>query len=374
MPAAPPAQAIPVAVPPQQPDPLAQPVYPDPTHNPEPETRKGRRGKGAGKSPRTAKPAGAGKGKALSTSMAGGRWKVMALRGTVYSICGLLLLGGLKNVLVGDSVPDTETITNTVRANLGETGFPTKAAEGFAVRFASVYLNYDPATAEQRAQALEVYSPEAADGTWGWTGSTGRQKVITGPVVAAKPVMKDAHFATVTVAAQVESGAWVYLAVPVYAATSGALVVSGPPAFVAPPARAENPGQDPITDEDGDLATVLADIMPGFFRAWAASNAVELARYTAKDATPAATSGLAGAATLDKVGQITMPKDGGNTRVGQVEVSWAIKGAGTYLQTYQVTVTKDASEKWSVKDITGGVVTESTSGASEGVVTPTGTP
>ena len=308
--------------------------------------------------------------------MAGGRWKVKALRVGIYSVVGLLLLGGLKNIVAPSNGPDAQTITETVRANLGENGFPAAAAEGFAVRFAQIYLATDPADQEDRLNRLAVYSPDAADGSWGWTGSTGKQDIIAGPVVAARPALKDKNFATVTVAAQVSSKAWVYLAVPIYAADNGSLVVSGPPAFVAPPARADSPGDDAITTRDDVLeATLATALMPGFFKAWAASNSVELDRYTAKDATAAARNGLAGAMTLEKVGDIAMPRDGEDVRVGEVEVTWNIKGAGTYIQNYVVTVTRDASAKWSVKDITGGVISDGSPGISaEPTTEPSTTP
>lgn len=372
-----PVAAQPVPMPVREPDPMTQPVYtPDPQPEPESRTRRGKAkapkagkpGKGA-KAAKGPKPSSPGKG------MAGGRWKIKALRVAIYSLVGLLLLGGLKNIVAPSKGPDAQAITEAVRANIGDNGFPTDAAEGFAVRFASIYLDTDPNTQEDRLNRLAVFSPDAADGSWGWTGSVGKQSIIAGPVVASKPVLKDKNFATVTVTAQVTSKAWVYLAVPVYASNTGNLVVSGPPAFVAPPARADSPGDDAITTRDDALEQTLGTaLMPGFFKAWAASNSVELDRYTAKDATQAARNGLAGAMTLDKVGEITMPRDGENTRVGEVEVTWNIKGAGTYIQNYVVTVTKDASAKWSVKDITGGVISDgaaSTDGSPTATATET---
>lgn len=313
------------------------------------------------------------KGTSLSGGFAGGRWKVKIFRGLVYSLMVLLLIGGLRNIIAPKTGPSADEIAAQVRTSLGDTGFPTAAAEGFTVRFAKAYLTYDPAKAEERTQALAVYSPEAADGLWGWTGSDGKQDVVTGPFVAAKPVTTDKNNAYVIVAAQVTSGAWVYLSVPLYASDTGGLVVSGAPAFVAPPARATSPGgPNPTADDDTLVQVLTTDVLPGYFKAWAASGTVDLQRYTTPDATPAATTGLAGVVTLGQIGEVHMPREGGDVRTGEVSVQWKTQTAGTYAQSYKITVSKDASGRWSVKDIVGGVVSPSgTTTGDAGSPTPT---
>lgn len=349
------------------PAPVQQPVAPTPAApsmpmpQAQPESRGRKRGPGKpksrGKAADSTRPTGRG------NAFAGGRWKTKILRGLIYSVLVLLLIGGLRNIIAPKSGPSADEITATVRTSLGDTGFPTTAAEGFAVRFANTYLNYDAETREARTLALATYSQEASEGIWGWTGSEGTQQVINGPFIAAKPVVKDRSNALVTVAAQVSGGAWVYLSIPVYANERGALVISGPPAFVSPPARAVAPGASaPAADDDTLVQTLTTDVLPGYFKAWAASNTVDLARYITPDATAAASSGLTGAVTLAQIGEVRMPRDGGDTRTGQVSVTWTAKGAGSFVQAYELTVVKDGSGRWSVKDIVGGVVSPSGSG------------
>lgn len=289
-------------------------------------------------------------------AFAGGRWRIMLLRGMVYTLLGVLIAGGLRN-LIAPRHTDVDTLTEQVREQLGETGFPTRSAEAFAIRFAREYLTYSEASKDTRDQTLALYAPDAAAGRFGFAPERD-QAVISGPVVAGKPEMIDRNNAVITIAAQVTGGTWLYLAVPVYADESGAMVVSGPPAFVAPPAQADNPGLPGVGPSDSELAdTLIRDVLTGYFTAWARSDSTAVARYTTPDATPEATTGLGGAVTLARITSVKVSRDGGRIREGIVELVWSAEKTGSYSQSYRITVTQADDGRWYVHDLKGGVVT-----------------
>lgn len=306
---------------------------------------------------------------AKRSAYAGNRWARTTLRVLIYAVLGLLLLGGLKNVVSPHAAPSTEALANKVANRLGINGYPTQAAEAFATRFAREYLTYSPATFDARAARLAAYSPAATSGDWGWTG-TGRQTVTAGPYVSAPTRVDDKHFGTVTVTAQVDSGAWESLAVPVYADGNGALVVSGPPAFVAQPKLATNPGKDLVPNPDDNAAAALHPVLTGFFTQWAASDRAALARYLTPDATTSASTGLGGTVTLAKDGvtDIVMPTPSGpdKSATGVVTVTWQTPTAGQYIQSYLVTVVKSATGEWSVRDVEGGAPSSTVDAAGSG--------
>lgn len=285
---------------------------------------------------------------------AGGRWTLVLIRGVVFLVAALLMAGGLKNILTADNTATPEELAATVQTELGYTGFPTEAAEAFAVRFTREYLTYDSngEGTEARQIRLAAYSPDAANSEWGWDGD-GKQDVITGPFVATSTKPKDAHYATVTVTAQVKTSEWIALAVPIYANDAGAMIVVGPPAFVAQPTLSDMPDRETTFDEDSETAALLTEkVFPGFLSAWAASNSTELDRYITPDATVATRTGLLGAVTYASVDEVKIPL-GGRTREGTVRVRWATKKSGTFDQTYTVVVVKNADGNWSVQDIHG---------------------
>lgn len=285
---------------------------------------------------------------------AGGRWTIIAIRGLVFLVAAVLLAGGVKNVVAGDDTATPAELAAAVKAELGYTGFPTEAAEAFAVRFTREYLTFDESADDDgRTTRLATYSPEAITGDWGWEGD-GKQDVITGPFVALPTKPNDEHYATIAVTAQVKTGEWLSLAVPVYANNTGALVIAGPPAFIAQPRLAEEPVRDNVMDEDDDTAAVLTEkVFPGFLSAWAASNTTELDRYITPDATVEARTGLLGAVAYASVDEVKIPV-GDDTRKGTVKVRWSTEKSGTFSQTYNVVIVKNADGNWSVKDISGG--------------------
>jgi len=338
-------------------------VQPEPVADDEPRG-KARRARKSAKVEKIAKPAAPEKAATAarpgrkSMSVAGGRWKVMVLRGGVYTVLGLLLLGGARNIISPREKIDVGAVTSQVQTALGQNGFPAATAEAFSIRFARAYLTYTEATADTRMEELARYSKAASQMKWGLTTDGDKQqKVTAGPFVSTQPELLDKNNAIITVGAQVNDTTWVYLAVPVYADDAGALVVSGPPAFVAAPARATSPGGAAITQSDDALAQSLTtDVLTGFFTAWAASDTTALKRYTTPDATTSALTGLGGSVTLATVNSVEVPRDGGDARPITASINWQSAAIGTYAQSYRVSVAKGTDGRWYVKDIKGGLV------------------
>ncbi|MFD8741112.1 conjugal transfer protein, partial [Streptomyces sp. NPDC059618] len=103
------------------------------------------------------------------------------------------------------------------------------------------------------------------------------------------------------------------------------------------------------------------------FTAWGASDATAMTRFTTPDASPSATSGLAGRLTTPTVNDVValVPKNVQDTDpyaypVGQavevrVVVDWGDPKGETVRRAYRMTVVNTA-QGWFIKDIRGGVL------------------
>ena len=98
-----------------------------------------------------------------------------------------------------------------------------------------MYLNADPATANQRASELATFLPAGADSQLGWNGNG---SLVLQSEQVADVTVQDANHAVVTLLARV-NGNLMELGVPVYYA-GGALAVSGEPGLA--PGAAEGRG------------------------------------------------------------------------------------------------------------------------------------
>lgn len=348
--------------------PVAPPAVPGPVADPGviPDTDDdipAGRGRGKGRGRRT-KPAKGSKVKAPReakpspfTAGRGGRARLLIIRGLFWLVVGVLLLGGIKNVLSPNENLSIPEVAAKVQAETGTKGFPVAPAGAFATRFVATYLSYDPATYEQRVEALRAYSIEAAGDEY-LVDATKPQQILTGPFVVDAEVQSKKS-ATLTVAANVTGGKWVYLAVPVYAANETTFVVSGAPGFVSAPALAAAPAAEETAEIDNDLSDELSvDLFPGFFKAWAASNVTELARYTTAKPSANTATGLRGTVSLVEVEEVKIEQGGTNTRAGTATVLWQT-ATGTLQQQYRITIEQGEDGRWSIADIRGGVVRSS---------------
>jgi hypothetical protein len=271
---------------------------------------------------------------------------VWILRGVVWVV---LLIIGYRGVMaiVLNETPASRSGTPAAPAG-GGGRFPVTLAEAYAMQFGDVYLNFNPASAGQRAQELATYLPGNLAGTdpqLGWNGS-GALRLRSEQVAGIS--VQDATHAIVTLLANV-NGQLMELGVPIYAA-GGGIVVSGEPAWLAAPAQASPPASVTTTPDPTAQNALMAQL-PAFFQAYASGDGATLNRFLAQGAS---VSGLGGALFYAGISYLYVPP-GGSTRHITVTVIWRLSGqaaanAAKLEMTYDMTVIEQ-SGKWYVDDI-----------------------
>jgi hypothetical protein len=244
---------------------------------------------------------------------AGGRWLVWTLRVVMWLV--LLIVGyrGVMAIVLNETPPSH---SHPARVSHGPV-FPTALAGAYALQFGQVYLNASPATAGQRAAALAGFlAPGAPDPQLGWNGG-GFLSLQSEQVAGVK--VENAHHAIVTLLARV-NGKLMELGVPVYVA-SGALGITGEPAWLAAPASA-SPPSPPAVPTDTATQGVLAKQLPAFFAAYASGDQSTLDRFLSPGTS---VTGLGGSVALGSVTGVTVPA-GGAVRNIVTTVVWDIPG------------------------------------------------
>ncbi|WP_052745970.1 conjugal transfer protein [Allosalinactinospora lopnorensis] len=283
---------------------------------------------------------------------AGGRWWVWVGRAVLWAFVLVVLFNGIWMPIRGSIAQPSE---NDGPESTGPS-FPTTAASAFAVRFAGVYLGGEGAgdsanDDRERAEALAEFVPEGEAAAFDTTGAD-----FTGENIEVVSVeVHDDHNAVVTLSADV-NGEPMSLDVPIYAAADTALVVSGPPALLAAPTRAELP-ENGAPENDTDVRDELQENLEGFFEAYA-ETPDHLSRYVEPGAH--VTELPQGTLSFHEVRDVTVPVGSGNgddVREATATVVWRLADAGDETpadlrQTYQLTVVKDGGN-WYVRDIQG---------------------
>jgi hypothetical protein len=233
------------------------------------------------------------------------------------------------------------------------TGFPAAAAGAYAMAFAQVYLNANPASAAQRASELSQFLPPGTDPQLGWNGQ-GTLALQSEQLAGVRS--HDAHHGVVTLLVRL-NGRLLGLGVPVYA-KGGQMVISGEPSMLPAPARAVLPATQPVVTDTAATAALTGQLAD-FFTAYAAGRADTLSRFTVPGAR---ISGLGGNVTFGSLSGVTVPP-GGDTRRIVATVIWrlpmppagshkaaAVTSPAEFEMSYALTVTK-SSGTWYVKSI-----------------------
>jgi hypothetical protein len=314
----------------------------------EPPDKKGRRGKSRRGSGGGGEGGGGGRGDRGGRGGSGGRWMIYVGRAILWAVLLVVLVNGVRAPFQRfTSKPSGTTTTDSP----SKPQFPQAAASSYALSFANVYLNYDPAqaiAADRQRQLAQFLSP-SIDAQLGWDG-TGKSVLQSAQV--ASVTAQDVNHAIVTLLVQA-NGRLFQLAVPVYA-KDGALAVSGRPAMLAAPPRAAVPAAN--EDRDSALETELQDPLSGFFKAYAAGDTAALQRYSDPPV-----AGLGGAVGFSQLKEIIAPNGGVGSRTVNATVVWQVSPAqskatgGTLEQTYQLTMVKKDGN-WFVKDIRGSTL------------------
>jgi hypothetical protein len=250
---------------------------------------------------------------------AGGRWLIWTFRAVIWAVLLIIGFRGVVSIVSPGHFGDGATKGTSAPATPANNGFPTGLAEAFALQFGNVYLNFSPATAQQRASNLTPFIPVDSPPEFGWNG-VGTQQLQSEQVASIS--VKNAHQAVITLLAQVSSGL-IELGVPVYSSQDG-LVVSAEPALLAGPERATPPSVSAAAN-DAVAQAALSGQLPGFFRAYATGNQQNLGRYLAPGAV---VTGLDGAVTYGSISGMEVPS-GGATRRIEVSVTWQVAGQST---------------------------------------------
>jgi hypothetical protein len=250
---------------------------------------------------------------------AGGRWLIWTFRAVIWAVLLIIGFRGVVSIVSPGHFGDSATKGTSAPATTTNNGFPTGLAEAFALQFGNVYLNFSPATAQQRASNLTPFIPVGSAPEFGWNG-VGTQQLQAEQVASIS--VKNAHQAVITLLAQVSSGL-IELGVPVYAAQGG-LVVSAEPALLPGPQRATPPSVSAAAN-DAVAQAALSGQLPGFFRAYASGNQQNLGRYLAPGAV---VTGLDGVVTYGSISGMEVPS-GGATRRIEVSVTWQVTGQST---------------------------------------------
>jgi hypothetical protein len=242
----------------------------------------------------------------------GGRWLVWAFRALIWAVLLIIGFRGVEAIASGSKQP--AAAPGGASAAVASSGFPTGLAEAFAQEFGTVYLNFSPATAAQRASDLTPFIPVGSDPQFGWNGA-GTQQLESEAV--ASIAVQNAHRAVITLLARVNVGL-IELAVPVYSAQGG-LVVSAEPALVPVPERV-TPPSGPSPANDSAAVKALSGQLPGFFRAYASGDQQTLGRFLAPGAS---VTGLGGAVTFGSIHGMEVPPGGATRRIA-VSVTWQL--------------------------------------------------
>jgi hypothetical protein len=275
----------------------------------------------------------------------GGRWLIYVGRAILWAFILVVLVNGIR-------VPFerfTAKPTTPAAQSAAKPQFPEQAAASYALSFANVYLNYDPATAADRQTQLGAFLAPGVDPQLGWD-NTG--KSVLRSVQVASVNAQDVNRGVVTLLVQA-NGKLFQLAVPVYA-KDGAMVISGRPATLPAPAKAAPPAAN--EDRDSALETELQEPLSGFFKAYGSGDTASLQRYSDPPV-----AGLGNAFAFGALKEVIAPRGAADSRTVTATVVWQVApvqnkpSGGNLEQTYQLSMVKKDGN-WYVTDIRGSTL------------------
>ena len=240
----------------------------------------------------------------------GGRWLVWLGRGIVWLVVALIGYNGVVASVTRETAPPAAPVMGH------RTGFPASLAAAYAMEFGQIYLNASPATAGARAARLAGFLAPGSDPQLGWNGS-GTLRLGFEQVAGVRSA--DSRHGVVTLLAEV-NGRLMELGVPVYYDGRG-LAISGEPAWLAAPGRANVPSSSQTTSDSATQAVLMSQL-PSFFQAYASGNQATLARFLAPGAV---ISGLGGQVSYGSLNSLTVPP-GGSSRDVTATVLWRVPG------------------------------------------------
>ncbi|MEU6210089.1 conjugal transfer protein [Streptomyces sp. NPDC047023] len=294
--------------------------------------------------------------------------------------CGVAgLVVGKSSVAVGDADLSAKDVE---RYRLSE--FPITAAATFAEEYVTLCMTYSPQNADKRRDALTRYASSGVDRDCGMTGQgtqSVREAKWDGTVEELPEFGANGRYLGIQV--KLSTGRITTLSVPVYVkdpATGSGLRIAGNVGEMPLAAR----GSAPAVKQDEEVVDqtlsnqLKGQVLPGFFKAWGASDTTGLTRFTTPDASQSATTGLAGALASPEVQEVvalapegsepnaTITYGQGQAVQARVTIVWggaaaAAPAKGTpppttsVKRSYRLTLVNTA-QGWFIKDVRGGVL------------------
>jgi len=231
---------------------------------------------------------------------------------------------------------------SVARAPVQASAQADRAAEGFAVLFARLYLSWNAADPEAHRLALAPYLGSGLEPEAGFQPpQSGSQRVLWTQVVQARAVRGGGRY---TVAVQTDASGLLYLSVAVIRLAGDALALSGYPAFVGPPPTAPPPAPAQLSEvQDASLATVLTRAL----RNYLAGSGSELAA----DLAPGARIPLPAARlSLESLDSLEWEPDG---RSVLAFLHTKDRAGGSYALAYRLAVASSAG-RWQISAIEVG--------------------
>ncbi|MFD3935179.1 conjugal transfer protein [Streptomyces sp. NPDC058611] len=335
-----------------------------------------------------------------------GRRTHVAVRAALLITTCAFALGscGVAGLVIGKSSVAVQSadLNEEEVARYRLTEFPTQAAATFAEEYVTLCMTYSPQNADKRRDALTRYTSSGVDRDCGITGQgtqSVREAQWDGTIEELPEYGANGRYLGIQV--KLSTGRITTLSVPVYVkdpATGSGLRIAGNVGEMPLASR----GSVPVVKQDDEVVDhTLSDqlkgqVLPGFFKAWGASDATGLTRFTTTDASQSATTGLAGALASPEVqGVVALAPAGtepnatitygqGQTVQARVTVTWggggqvgAAKGTPpttpVVKRSYRLTLVNTA-QGWFIKDIRGGVLDPTGGSADAGATAPPAAP
>lgn len=308
-----------------------------------------------------------------------GRGAHLAVRVAIAFTACLLLLG--VTFIVGlfagrQGSDDTAGISAGTLNKYHVEQYPLQAAAAVAERYTRLCLNAQPSNADQRSALLQSIVSSNVPNDCGWDGRGTLSATDIAWTGQADPMSQyGAHGRYMHMQASLGDQATpIQFIVPVYVANlkdGTGVRVAGEPGIL--PAGASPSGPDAVTENDGSSDTGLAqmltaDVLPGFFSAWASSSSADIDRYRTPDATGNVRNGLSNMLSDPSIQGTNVPLPGsgigaahtwrtGDAATVETAVTWKVPGGAHLTLAYRLTMvhTTATATGWSVRDIAGGI-------------------
>lgn len=246
--------------------------------------------------------------------------------------------------------------------------FPSGQAAAWADQVVIDWATWDEDNRDEREVRMAQYLTAGMDSQAGWNGEGTQEVTFTS--VNPEPEVLSEHRALVDVDYRLDDGSRRCVTVPVYAYRPDGLTgenvqwafgLSGNP-IPRPCAPRTGAVESPETEEEQESLIANEEVsrelttsfFPGFFSAWAASDANSLRQYSASGVTTIGLGGAMSSTPPPDIGEVVImtPRDGepveGTVYTATVPVTWTVAGSTSQVSaTYDVPMKLDG-DRWYV--------------------------